>query len=73
VGDLGRQTHLRLSLARRLTFRSGKKPTAADIFYRFNRLADPDAKSPFHWLGDIDSITADDLHRAVLPAELPLL
>lgn len=57
-----------------VTFRSGKKSTAADVFYQFNRLADPDAKSPFHWrLGDIDSITADDLHTAVLPAEAPLL
>ena len=57
-----------------ITFRSGKKSTAADVFYWFNRLADPDAKSLFCWrLGDINSVTTDDLHTAVLPVEAPLL
>ena len=49
-----------------VTFCSGKKLTAADVVYSFNRLADPAARYPFYWrLGDVDSITADDPYTVV--------
>jgi peptide/nickel transport system substrate-binding protein len=55
-----------------VTFCSGKKFTAADVIFSFNRLANPDSKFPFYWrLGEIDTLAAPDPHTLVYKLKRP--
>ena len=55
-----------------VTFCSGKKFTAADVIFSFNRLANPDAKYPFYWrLGEIDNLSAPDPYTLVYKLKRP--
>ncbi len=55
-----------------VTFCSGKKFTAADVVYSFDRLRDPAAKFPFYWrLGEVESITAADPYTVVYKLKQP--
>lgn len=55
-----------------VTFCSGKKFTAADVVYSFERLANPAAKLPFFWrLGEIESLSAPDPYTLVYKLKQP--
>lgn len=46
-----------------VTFCSGKKMTAADIVYSFNRVLDPATKAPFKWrMGPVKEVRATDAY-----------
>lgn len=46
-----------------VTFCSGKKMTAADIVYSFNRVIDPATKAPFKWrMGPVKEVRAPDAY-----------
>jgi len=46
-----------------VTFCSGKKFTAADVIYSFNRLHDPETRAPLKWrTGEIKELRAPDPH-----------
>lgn len=46
-----------------VTFCSGKKMTAADIVYSFNRVLDPATKAPFKWrMGPVKEVRAPDAY-----------
>lgn len=60
--------HLRDDVA----FCNGKKLTAADVVYSFNRLLDPATRSPTAWrLGEVKEIVAADDHTVRYTLERP--
>ena len=55
-----------------VSFCSGKKLTAADVIFSFNRLKNPDTKAPYAWrAGSIKELRAPDPHTVIYELSEP--
>lgn len=55
-----------------VTFCSGKKMTAADVAYSFNRVLDPATKAPFRWrMGPVREVRAPDAYTIEYELQTP--